>query len=136
MRAFDLNGVASFPRIPSVITLWDLILYDCAVIDVKFRIVSFDKNEPSSSVLVFSMYFYYQHKKQKQNFTFSNGTSNSITDVAKVLLDFLIWKVFNRLKSNLWKFSFSLWKERFCLKWICLLTRFYTRQDFHYVWDR
>ena len=90
MRAFDLSGVASFPRIPSVITLWDLILYDCAVIDVKFRIVSFDKNEPSSSVLVFPMYFYYQHKKQKQNFTFSNGTSNSITDVAKVLLDFLI----------------------------------------------
>ena len=90
MRAFDLNGVASFLRIPSVITLWDLILYDCAVIDVKFRIVSFDKNEPSSSVLVFPMYFYYQHKKQKQNFTFSNGTSNSITDVAKVLLDFLI----------------------------------------------
>ena len=49
MRAFDLSGVASFPRIPSVITLWDLILYDCAVIDVKFRIASFDKNEPSSS---------------------------------------------------------------------------------------
>lgn len=49
MRAFDLSGVASFPRIPSVITLWDLILYDCAVIDVKFRIISFDKNEPSSS---------------------------------------------------------------------------------------
>ena len=68
MRAFDLSGVASFPQIPSVITLWDLILYDCAVIDVKFRIVSFDKNEPSSSVLVFPMYFLLSTQKTETKF--------------------------------------------------------------------
>lgn len=38
MRAFDLSEIASFPWIPSVIILWDLKLYDCAVIDVNFRI--------------------------------------------------------------------------------------------------
>lgn len=57
MRAFDLSEIANFPWIPSVIILWDLKLYDCAVIDVNFRIDFFDKKEPSSSVLVYQMYF-------------------------------------------------------------------------------
>ena len=68
MRAFDLSEIASFPWIPSVIILWDPKLYDCAVIDVKFRIDFFDKNEPSSSVLVYRMYFLLSTQNTKTKF--------------------------------------------------------------------
>ena len=102
----------------------DVLLYG-----MKFRITSFGMIKPSPWVLFFPMYFVYWHKKPKQTFTFCNGTPTSIANVAKILLHFLLWKVCNMLKLNLYT-CFFLFGERFDLNWFCLFALFYKRSFF------
>ena len=99
---------------------------------MKFRITSFDMIEPSLSVLLFPMYFVVsiRQKKPKQTFKFCNGTPTSITDVAKILSHFPLWKVCGRLNLNFCTWFFSLLERGFLFKFIFFVCSFYTRHFF------
>ena len=87
-RAFDLSGKAHFSADSVIFTksTWLYSLgpnkyYTIALLyDIKFGI----------NVLCFILY---QHKKPKQILKLNNRTPNSIADVTKLLLSFLVWEV-------------------------------------------
>ena len=103
---------------------------------MKFRITLFDMIEPSPCVLFFlvstqQMYFLVSTQKTEANFQiFCNGNLISITDVAKILLHFQLWKICNRLKSNLCRCSFFSLEGEFLFNLVLFVCSFYARHLF------
>lgn len=125
MQAFDVSGKTDFRRFhyfwrnwSGLYTLGPHVIWFCYY--MKFRSNSFGMIELSLCIIFVPVYFLVLTQKLKQTFKFCNGTSTWITDVAELLLHFLLWKVSNRLKLNLCKCSFSPWIDGF-FNWFKLI---------------
>ena len=109
---------------------WDLWLWSCCYMTWNFELPCLKWLSHRLVYSSFQCIFQYRHKKPKQNFKFCNGTPPLFTDVAKLLTQFLVWKVCHRLELN---FCTCSLERGFYLNWFCLFVLFI--QDVRFIYS-